>query len=786
MASEDPTHGLSVPEEDGTVSQDHAAPLVLADLMRQLEEGFFTVLTEGVKNEENQTILNERSVGCYEEKNEAAESGVSTVGSDQGFKNEDCKLNEAFTFIDDHTVEQGEDEVSLVENEIQSWRIATEDSVERGTGSAREEEVNFVSENEKEDGDEVQGRILDDLVKQFLCKEEQVCNENEEYDEDSRHREILLSLANWQGCKEKTGDNVVSLAKAERFKKQEVEEIRETQKVDYQKKCRVAKEDPNDLVQRRIMDSLVDWFLCEEEKVYNESEEDSLHRKILLSSANRQGCKEKKLDNENKEEMEGNSDYSVEMGTEEEEEEGQVSVEMGTEDGTISQDHVAPPVLADLMGQLEEGFSTVLTEGVKNEENQTILNERSVGCYEEKSEAAESGVSTAGSDQGFKNEDCKLNEALPFIGDHIVEQVEDEVSLVENEIQSWRIATEDSVERGTGSAREEEENFVNENEKEDGDEVQGRILDDLAKRFLCKEEQVCNENEEDDEDSRHREILLSLANWQGCKEKTGDNVVSLAKAERFKKEEVEEIRETQKVDYQKKCRVAKEDPNDLVQRRIMDSLVDWFLCEEEKVYNESEEDSLHRRILLSAANRQGCKEKKLDNENKEEKKGNSDYSVEMGTEEEEEEEDQVSLQRRIPDSSVNRHGCEEENVDNETVDSLAEAERLKKEEVKEMREIRNNEMDVKEVTEDASMSNQISRELGEIESALENENRAWDLLRIRAARQLDMLAWMAETEGQHESNSKEGVEPQKSREPEVAESQQENEVKEKINCCFCS
>jgi hypothetical protein len=239
MASEDPTHGLSVPEEDGTVSQDHAAPLVLADLMRQLEEGFFTVLTEGVKNEENQTILNERSVGCYEEKNEAAESGVSTVGSDQGFKNEDCKLNEAFTFIDDHTVEQGEDEVSLVENEIQSWRIATEDSVERGTGSAREEEVNFVSENEKEDGDEVQGRILDDLVKQFLCKEEQVCNENEEYDEDSRHREILLSLANWQGCKEKTGDNVVSLAKAERFKKQEVEEIRETQKVDYQKKCRV-------------------------------------------------------------------------------------------------------------------------------------------------------------------------------------------------------------------------------------------------------------------------------------------------------------------------------------------------------------------------------------------------------------------------------------------------------------------------------------------------------------------------------------------------------------------
>jgi len=42
MASEDPTHGLSVPEEDGTVSQDHAAPLVLADLMRQLEEGFFT------------------------------------------------------------------------------------------------------------------------------------------------------------------------------------------------------------------------------------------------------------------------------------------------------------------------------------------------------------------------------------------------------------------------------------------------------------------------------------------------------------------------------------------------------------------------------------------------------------------------------------------------------------------------------------------------------------------------------------------------------------------------
>ncbi|XP_059436410.1 uncharacterized protein LOC132169390 [Corylus avellana] len=154
MASEDPSHALSPgighqTEEDGTIIQDHTAPIVVSDLMG---------------------------------KNEATENESNS--------------------IDDHTVEQGtgwareeakdynENEVDIsfvntemFKNEVRSRRIAMEDEVQRG--------------------------ILDSLVTWFLCEEEMVDNENKEEEEEeedkyySLHREFLLDLENWDGGKEK-------------------------------------------------------------------------------------------------------------------------------------------------------------------------------------------------------------------------------------------------------------------------------------------------------------------------------------------------------------------------------------------------------------------------------------------------------------------------------------------------------------------------------------------------------------------------------------------------------
>jgi hypothetical protein len=527
MAGEDPIHALSPgighqTEQDGTIIQDHAAPIAVSDLMGHLLDQRLTVYTEEGKNEENKesvTILDESFVGCNGKKEEPTESEVSMAGSDQNESNS----------IDDHTVEQGtgwvreeakdynenEDEVSLVKterfkNEVQSRRIAMENDVQR--------------------------RLLDSMVYWFLHEEEIVDNGSGEDDKDSLHLEILLSLENWHGGKEKQIDNenVGSLSETESFKKEEVEEIKEI--------------------------------------------------------------------------------------------------------------------------QIEE-----------------ILDERFVGCNGKKGEAAESGVSMAGIDQGgFKNEDCKLNKAN-LIDDHIVEQGTGwarEFSFAESKVQSRRIAREA--------------------------EVQRRLLDYMVNWFLHEEELVVNENkEEDDKYSQHMKILPSF---------DIENVVSLVETESFKKEEVEEIQESNDLVLENVA-VGEEEKVDNGnefedQRILLHSLVNWFLCKETNFHKEKEEedkDILHRKILLSLGNWHGCKEEKVDDEN-EETEGRiatDDYFVEKG---DNEEEDGVSLQRRIPDSIVNCHGCEEEKVDSE-----------KEEE---------------EGPEGASMLNQITKGLNDIEFALKNENDA--------------------------------------------------------------
>ncbi|XP_059436408.1 uncharacterized protein LOC132169387 [Corylus avellana] len=370
-----------------------------------------------------------------------------------------------------------------------------------------------------------------------------------------------------------------------------------------------------DEVQRRILDSLVNWFLRKEEIVDNKNKEEeekkaddkySLHREFLLYIQNWRGSKETKVDNEE------------------------------------------------------------------------ILEERFVGCNGKKGEAAESGVLMPGIDQGgFKNEDCKLNEAN-LIDDHIVKQGTGwarEVSSLESEVQSRRIAREA--------------------------EVQRRLLDYMVNWFLREEELVDNENkeeeeeEEDDKYSLHMEILLSLDNG---------NVVSWVETESFKKEQVEEIPKEMdaemRADYQKCCRIAQQESNDLVLENVT--------VRGEKVDNENEE--MEGRIATD------------------------DYSEEKGNNEDEEE-DGVFLQRRIPDSIVNCRGCEEEKVDSEK-------------EEEEGRDIHINE----KVSEDASMLNQITKELDEIEFTLKKENDASAPGMIRDA-------------AVHEHKSEEGVE---SREMESA------------------
>jgi hypothetical protein len=315
MASEDLIKALSPgighqTEEDGTIIQDHAAPpTVFSNLMGHLLDQLSTGYSERSKNEENKesvTILDERFVGCNGKKGESAESEVSMAGSDQNESNS----------IDDQTVEQGtgwlreeakgcnenEDGVSLLKtenfkNEVRSWRIAMEEEVQRRILDSmvnwflREEEL-VDNENKKREAaesgvsmagsdqgfkdedcklneaisidnpnameDEVQRRLRDYLVNWFLREEELVDN----------HMETLLSLGNWHGGKEKKIDNenVGSLAETESFKKREVAEIVE-QGTGWEREFsrRIARDAE---VQRRLLDSMVNWFLREEELVY--------------------------------------------------------------------------------------------------------------------------------------------------------------------------------------------------------------------------------------------------------------------------------------------------------------------------------------------------------------------------------------------------------------------------------------------------------------------------------------------------------------------------------------
>jgi hypothetical protein len=177
-----------------------------------------------------------------------------------------------------------------------------------------------------------------------------------------------------KGCNE--NEDGVSLLKTENFKN----EVRSR---------RIAMEEE---VQRRILDSMVNWFLREEEIVDNENKEEeeedgdedeySLHQEIPLYIQNWPGCKETNVDNEE---------------------------------------------------ILDEGF---------------------VGCNGKNDEAAESGVSMAGSDQGFKDEDCKLNEAISI--DNPI-AMEDEVQRRLRDIMvNWFLREEELVdnENKKGEGRE--------------------------------------------------------------------------------------------------------------------------------------------------------------------------------------------------------------------------------------------------------------------------------------------------------------------------------------------
>jgi hypothetical protein len=91
---------------------------------------------------------------------------------------------------------------------------------------------------------------------------------------------------------------------------------------------------------------------------------------------------------------------------------------------------------------------------------------------------------------------------------------------------------------------------------------------------------------------------------KGCNE--NEDGVSLLKTENFKNEV-------------QSRRIAMEEE---VQRRILDSMVNWFLREEEIVDNENKEEeeededkySVHQEILLYIQNWPGCKETNVDNE----------------------------------------------------------------------------------------------------------------------------------------------------------------------------
>jgi hypothetical protein len=770
MASEDLIKALSPgighqTEEDGTIIQDHAAPTVFSNLMGRLLDQLSTGYSERSKNEENKesvTILDERFVGCNGKKGESAESGVSMAGSDQNESNS----------IDDQTVEQGtgwlreeakgcnenEDGVSLLKtenfkNEVRSRRIAMEEEVQR--------------------------RILDSMVNWFLREEEIVDNENKEEEEEdgdedeySLHQEIPLYIQNWPGCKETNVDNEeildegfvgcngkndeaaesgVSMAGSDQGFKDEDCKLNEAISIDNP----IAMEDE---VQRRLRDIMVNWFLREEELVDNENKKGEAAESGVSMAGSDQGFKD--------EDCKLNEAISI--------------------DNPIAMEDEVQRRLRDIMV------------------NWFLREEELVDNEKKKGEAAESGVSMAGSDQGFKDEDCKLNEAISI--DNPI-AMEDEVQRRLRDIMvNWFLREEELVDNENKEEEEEEEDdkyyqhmeillsLDNENavslaetesfKKEEVEEIQESndlVLENVAVReegkvdngnefedqrilmhslvnwFLCKETNFHKEKKEEEEDNdiQHRKILLSLGNWHGCKEDKVDNenAVSLAETESFKKEEVEAIQESNDLVLENVA-VREEEKVDNGnefedQRILMHSLVNWFLCKETNFHKEKEEednDIQHRKILLSLGNWHGCKEEKVDNEN-EETEGRiatDDYSVEKSDyEEEEEEEDGVSLQRRIPDSIVNCHGCEEEKVDSEK-------------EEEEGREIQINE----KVSEDASMLNQITKDLNDIEFALKNENDASAPGMISDAK------------------SEEGAESPESSEMEVTtEIQQENEVK---------
>lgn len=367
-------------------------------------------------------------------------------------------------------------------------------------------------------------------------------------------------------------------------------------------------------------------------------------------------------------------------------------------------------VLAEVMRQLEDGFSKVLTEGAKKEENEviaTILNERSEDCKGEKIEA-ESGVSMAGS-EGIKNEAALIDDENEdslhrrilhsIVNWHGCEEekferfkkeemegreIQNEINGEKVENQSGRIVIDDySVERGTGSVREEEKGD-NEN---DEDSLQWVILDSIVNRHWFQAEKVGNENE----NVRCNVSELNVENVEDQSRRIAVDDCSVESGTRS-------VPEEEKVDNENKV--------------------------------EEDEDSLHRRILLSIVNWHGCEGKrKVENEDDEE------------------------VQRRILHSLVNWFLCEEEkvgNIENENEVSLAKTEM-------EGREIQS-ETDVENVAEDASRLNQIDKELDEIESALKNENDiASDLEMISTARVLDTLSGTVETEEQLEDKVKERI-----------------------------
>jgi hypothetical protein len=171
-------------------------------------------------------------------------------------------------------------------------------------------------------------------------------------------------------------------------------------------------------------------------------------------------------------------------------------------------------LLAKITIAHEEGFSMVLAEGVKK-------NERSVGCNGEKSEA-QSGVSMAGSDEN-ENEDEDEDFLHRRILDSIVNWHGCEEEKVGNENENGVSLTFKKEEMGDREIRKEMDVEivrcnVNELHVEKSEDQSRRIaIDDFyveRDTGSVREEEKGNYNE-NDEDSLQRRILDSIVNWPG-------------------------------------------------------------------------------------------------------------------------------------------------------------------------------------------------------------------------------------------------------------------------------